>query len=75
MAVPEAVFNITVCGQREAVVPGHTVHQYLTRRGINPSRVVVEINGRIIPREEYPTYVFQPGDRVEIVQFVGGGAQ
>jgi thiamine biosynthesis protein ThiS len=31
------------------------------------------VNLDIIPRDEYATYSLKPGDRIEIVQFVGGG--
>ena len=37
------------------------------------SRVVVELNGDILPKEQYGQTRLQDGDRVEIVCFMGGG--
>ncbi len=75
MTVSDTHYTITVCGQPEIVRPQETVQEYLTQKGINPGRVVVEVNRRILPREEYDKYCFQPGDEVEIVHFVGGGSR
>jgi len=41
--------------------------------GIGESRVAVELNGKIIRRAEWEQMRLSDMDRVEIVQFVGGG--
>lgn len=46
---------------------------YLQTLKLDFDRVVVEYNGAIVPREEWPEIRLSAGDRVEIVQFVGGG--
>ncbi len=38
-----------------------------------PGRVAVEINREVIPKALYDQVTFKPGDRVEIINFVGGG--
>ncbi len=38
-----------------------------------PGQVAIEINGRIVPRAEFPSLALKADDRVEIVRFVGGG--
>jgi thiamine biosynthesis protein ThiS len=35
--------------------------------------VAVEHNGEIIPRAVWAGTILQPGDRLEVVHFVGGG--
>ena len=40
---------------------------------INPHRVAVELNGKIIPRAEFKTTHLKDSDSLEIVHFVGGG--
>jgi len=35
--------------------------------------VIVELNGEIVSREDYKNTPLIEGDRVEVVQFVGGG--
>ena len=52
---------------------GMTVAQYLTESGYQAARVVVEINGTIVPKSQYGSATFADGDTVEIVSFVGGG--
>lgn len=57
-----------------AVLPDEShVTDMLATRGLAPTSVVVERNGNILPREHYATTVLLPGDRLEIVHFVGGG--
>ena len=41
--------------------------------GLSPGRVAVEINGRITRREDFAGALLREDDRVEVVQFVGGG--
>jgi sulfur carrier protein len=45
----------------------------IERLGMKPARVAVEINQRVVPKTEYAGTVLAAGDRVEIVNFVGGG--
>jgi len=40
---------------------------------IDPRRVAVELNLEILPKPDYATTVLRDDDRIEIVQFVGGG--
>jgi len=41
--------------------------------GIDPAKVAVERNGEIAPKSSYESVRLAEGDRLEIVQFVGGG--
>ena len=54
-------------------VAGKTVAAYLAEAGYDTQRLAVERNGEIVPRAQYDAVIFQEGDRVEIVRFVGGG--
>jgi thiamine biosynthesis protein ThiS len=40
-----------------------------------PQRIAVEVNKRIVRRDEWEQTVINDGDRIEIVHFVGGGAE
>lgn len=57
----------------EKNVAGMTVTEYLATTNYNPKRIAVERNGDIVPRSQYDNTVFQDGDSVEVVSFVGGG--
>jgi thiamine biosynthesis protein ThiS len=55
-------------------VPNETaVADLLEILGIADRRLALEVNQEIIPRSIFATQRLQPGDRVEIVQAIGGG--
>jgi thiamine biosynthesis protein ThiS len=65
--------TITVNGENRVANPGSTVVDLLRELGLNPGRVAIERNLEILPRPQWPETHLAPGDRFEIVQFVGGG--
>ena len=54
-------------------IAGKTVAEYLCTAGYDVKRIAVELNGDILPRSQYESYVLTGGDSVEIVSFMGGG--
>ena len=64
---------ITLNGDRFELDEPMSVNALLTKLDIDPRRVAVEHNLTIIRRQRFPDVVFHDGDRVEIVNFVGGG--
>jgi sulfur carrier protein len=53
---------------------GHTpLTALIERLGMKPTRIAVELNHRVVPKAEYDRISIAPGDRLEIVNFVGGG--
>jgi sulfur carrier protein len=69
--VPSA--SIVVNGVARALPEGWSVEQLLRDVGMVAERVAVEVNQQIVDRRDYVTRRLQPGDRVEIITFVGGG--
>jgi len=65
--------SITVNGEPKTAPSGATVSQLLESLALRPGRVAIERNQQILPRSEWATTQLAPGDRYEIVQFVGGG--
>jgi sulfur carrier protein len=45
----------------------------LLEMGLVGKRVAVEINHEIVPRAQHGDRVLRDGDRIEIVQAIGGG--
>jgi len=45
----------------------------LERLNMRRGRVAVEINREIVPKADYDATIVRAGDRVEIINFVGGG--
>lgn len=50
-----------------------TLQELLGELCIKPERVAVEVNILIIKKSDYENYRLKDGDRIEIVNFVGGG--
>jgi thiamine biosynthesis protein ThiS len=65
--------TIVVNGETKQAPSAATVSELLAVLGLHPGRVAIERNLEILPRSEWPTTLVAPGDRYEIVQFVGGG--
>jgi sulfur carrier protein len=65
--------EILVNGEKEVVAPAAGIADLLGARDNDAKRVVVELNGSIVPRREFAETRLKEGDVLEIVQFVGGG--
>jgi sulfur carrier protein len=65
--------TISVNGQTRPVIAGATVIDLLRELGLDGGRVAIERNLEILPRQKWTETPVVPGDRYEIVQFVGGG--
>ena len=50
-----------------------SVRGALEALGLASRPVAVELNGNLVRRADQETTALKPGDRVEIVSFVGGG--
>jgi len=69
----ETPLAITVNGERRETPQGATVADLLRDLNLPAGRVAIERNLEILPRPQWPNTAIQPGDRYEIVHFVGGG--
>lgn len=50
-----------------------SVSALLKKLEIEPARVAVEVNLKIIKKDTFHSCILNDGDKVEIVNFVGGG--
>lgn len=65
--------TILVNGQIREVDSGTSVAALIRELGLLERRVAVELNRTVMPRTRWDSTVLAPDDRLEIVQFVGGG--
>ncbi len=65
--------KLTVNGEVRELPDGTTVAALLELLKISAERVAVEVNEEVVRRARYAEARLSPGDRVEIVTFVGGG--
>lgn len=64
---------LTVNGEEREVPEATTVAGLLDLLGVPRERVAVEVNLAVVRRADHEHHVLSPGDRVEVVAFVGGG--
>lgn len=65
--------KLFINGKERPVPDPASVRGALDALGLTSHPVAVELNGSLVRRAHQETTVLQPGDRVEIVSFVGGG--
>jgi sulfur carrier protein len=72
----DAVFcfmRLTINGELFEMADPGTVYKLLNELKIEPAGVAVEVNFCIVKKMDYPTFMLNEGDEIEIVNFVGGG--
>ncbi|MCF6178458.1 MAG: sulfur carrier protein ThiS [Geopsychrobacter sp.] len=65
--------NFQLNGQSHQTVAGTTIGSLLAELQLQPERVVLELNQVILNANEYREQQLKEGDKLEIIQFVGGG--
>ena len=65
--------NITVNGEKTQIAAATSVAGLLEALELEPKKIAVERNLEIVPKSQYQDTALADGDRIEIVQFVGGG--
>lgn len=63
---------VTINGEKKDIA-GKNLFKYLTDEGYDLSRVVVERNLEIIPKDKIESVTIQDEDAIEVLRFVGGG--
>ena len=71
------MITITLNGETRQIEPGTSVAMLVNRisgeQARDPRGVAIERNLEIVPKSEHASTILEAGDRLEIVQFVGGG--
>ena len=65
--------KIKLNGNTHVINSGTNLNQLLNKLKIEKNKVAVEVNGEIIEKKKYPNLTLNTNDKVEIVQFIGGG--
>lgn len=64
---------VKVNGSETEIRDNSSVRELLQSRNLKNDRVIIELNGEIIRREQWESRIVNPGDRLEIIQIIGGG--
>ncbi len=65
--------QVEINGKTQAVPAGQTVRGLLDSLGLDARLVVVELNRQVVRSTEHDEVELADGDRIELVNFVGGG--
>jgi len=65
--------QVEVNGESRELRDDLTVAELVEDMGFSGRRIAVEINLEIVPRSSHQRHHLKNGDRVEIVQAIGGG--
>ena len=65
--------QIILNGESRDIADGMSVEALVLTLADDPRGVAIELNLEIVPKAEHATTLLQDGDRLEVVQFVGGG--
>jgi sulfur carrier protein len=60
-------------GELRQLDSGIDIQQLIEQLGLSGRRFAVEVNRQIIPKSRHAGHFLQNGDRVEIIQAMGGG--
>jgi len=63
-----------VCnGKKETIKNKMTLESLLNKFMLDPDTIVVEVNKKIIEKDDYKGLQLQENDQIELIRFVGGG--
>jgi thiamine biosynthesis protein ThiS len=72
-SISASALQITVNGTARPCANLSSVRDLIAELALDPRKIAIEQNGRIIPRSAYDSTAITAGDAIEIVSFVGGG--
>lgn len=62
-----------VNGEKMPLDQNITVKELILKLNLNPQTIVVEVNLNIIAKKQHDSTILYKNDKVEIINFVGGG--
>ena len=65
--------ELIVNGETRSLPEPLSVAELVNELGVTGRRIALELNGEIVPRGEFEGTMLAPGDKLEIVQAIGGG--
>ena len=65
--------KLLINGEDKELAPVANVAELIAALELKGDRIAVELNRDIVTRAEWATTAVHDGDKLEIVQFVGGG--
>lgn len=64
---------ISLNGKKAEIKEGITLKELIDQKGLEPDRIVVEYNYRVLQQDEWEKTILKENDNLEVLRFVGGG--
>ena len=65
---------VQINGESRELADRSRLSDLVRELSLEPARIAVEVNQKVIRREQWAEMPLGEGDRIEIVHFVGGGS-
>ena len=65
--------NIQLNGKKISINSKFTVKDLVKKYRLKEKKIAIEVNGIILPKQNYSKKKLKNNDKVEVVQFIGGG--
>ncbi len=65
--------KIQLNGKKIKIYKGLNVKDLIKKYKLNEKKIAIELNGIILPKSHYSKKKLKDNDKIEIVQFIGGG--
>jgi len=67
--------RVQINGEAREVADKLKLSELVNELSLAPERVAIELNQKVMRRNLWSMTILKDGDRIEIVHFVGGGAE
>ena len=67
------MIDIIVNGDKKSVATDTTVDALIASLNLSSRAVIVEVSGEVLRKDQYAATTLRAGDKIELIQFVGGG--
>ncbi len=65
--------KIQLNGRKISIKRNFSIFDMIKKYKISSKKVAIELNGKILPKNKYKHKIVKDKDKIEIVQFIGGG--
>ena len=65
--------KIQLNGKKISILTNISVRDLIKKYKLKEKKIAIEVNGTILPKQNYAKKKLKNNDKIEIVQFIGGG--
>ncbi len=69
------MLQVQVNGEPREFADALSIAGLIHELDLPPARVAIELNRKVVRRDDWAATILSDGDRIEIVHFVGGGSK